>query len=803
MYRWLAPGTLALSLGFVALVEPNLVLASESRADAERVIDQVQATVGDIQKKAVAVTRSPTSAEERIAAGEILLRNRDWERAIQTFCQVAELYTQGKAAEPARADAEFLLGEAYLSSEQYLSAKREFINIARNGSRAPYDAYAGRALSRLVDISLRTNSPGVLEAIDAILPGLATTDSSGSMQYARAKFYFAKADYGRTREAVAQVPANSNYLHQAQYLLGVAMTKEVKPASTPELKGQGVLPTKSDSTSAHAFGGYSVAIEQFRVVTHLLTDTAERKHVVDLAWMAIGRLQYESGNMLDSVDAYSHIGRSSPEFSTMLYEMAWVYAQLGDYQRAQRALEVLAITDPQKLELSDGSLLRADLMLRSGQFDNALALYQGVRDCFEPMREEVDQFVRANSDAAIYYDQLVADVPDVGQGHNSKLSPLVVTWVREEADNNRTLSVIDDVARSRDLVKRSRRLVSQLTALLASPTRANAFPELRAAIESTLVATNRISGARLLLANGLDDVAQENVPAELKRIRTERRALIKRIAQLPVLPADFMRRTSSGENQWNLLSQQLQRLTLEVDKLQAIINGLSRVMKETDQHGVQVDPTSRQRFLAEIQANEQDLNGYRERISGYRDAVDLGRVQNGLGDVQYIDDARVRVRFRELITQEMSLVAKGSDSKDATTFARSAQPTLLRAAAVDNELDGILQSIEAQTAEHAQQLQAIVVKESEAIEQNARQLEDLDQQSRLLVGVVAMKNFAQVGDRLKGIVLRADVGIVQQAWEVREEQRTRVVNLQRERAREEQNLNDELREVLDDAEGAL
>ncbi len=58
----------------------------------------------------------------------------------------------------------------------------------------------------------------------------------------------------------------------------------------------------------------------------------------------------------------------------------------------------------------------------------------------------------------------------------------------------------------------------------------------------------------------------------------------------------------------------------------------------------------------------------------------------------------------------------------------------------------------------------------------------------------------EVRDKLKSIVLRADVGIVQQAWEVREEQRTRVLNLQRERAREEQSLNDELREVLDDAE---
>ncbi len=803
MFRCLASATLAVLLGLSVLIEPTPVRAADPRADAERAVDQVQASIGDIRAHSAAVLSPSTSAEERIAAGEILLRNRDWERAIQTFCQVKELYTQGKAAEPARADAEFMLGEAYLRSEQHLSAQREFLDIARSGARAPYDAYAGRSLSRLVDISLRTNMAGGTSAIDAILPGLPAADTSGSMQYARAKYYYAKSDYGKAREAVAQVPTNSNYLHQAQYLLGVVMTKEAKATSSREQGNAAAQKTAASTNATRTPGAYSAAIEQFRAVTRLSSDTADRRHVVDLAWMAVGRLQYESGNMLDSVDAYSHIGRTSPEFSTMLYELAWVYAQLGDYQRAQRALEVLSITDPQKLDLSDGSLLRADLMLRSGQFEKALALYQGVKDRFEPMREEMDQFLRVNSDAAAYYDQLVADVPEVGQAHSSKLSPIVVTWVREEAEHNRTLSVIDDVARSRDLVKRSRRLVSRLTALLASPTRANAFPELKSIIETALVATNRISGARLILANGLDNVAREEVPADLKRVRTERRSLMKRLAQLPVLPGDFMRRTAAGENQWNLLSQQLQRLTLEVDRLQAIINGLSRVMRETDQHGVQVDPATRQRFLAEIQANEQDLNGYRERVAGYRDAVDMGRVQNGLGDAQYIDDARVRVRFRELIAQEMNLVARGGDSAEATAFARSAQPVLARAASVDEQLDNILQGLELETGQRAQKLQATVVQESESIEQNARQLEDLDQQARLLVGVVAIRNFAQVSDRLKGVVLKADVGIVQQAWEVREEQRTRVVNLQRERAREEQSLNDELREVLDDAEGAL
>ena len=62
-----------------------------------------------------------------------------------------------------------------------------------------------------------------------------------------------------------------------------------------------------------------------------------------------------------------------------------------------------------------------------------------------------------------------------------------------------------------------------------------------------------------------------------------------------------------------------------------------------------------------------------------------------------------------------------------------------------------------------------------------------------------MRNFGLVRDRLKNLVLRADVGITQQSWEVREDQITRVRTLQRERNREEKVLREELNEVLDDA----
>ena len=130
-----------------------------------------------------------------------------------------------------------------------------------------------------------------------------------------------------------------------------------------------------------------------------LTFGGAQKQVIDLSWLAIGRLFYEADQFVQAVQAYNHIDRTSPEFGTMLYELAWVYVRLSDVDRAQRALEVLAIAEPNSQNIADGSLLRGDLMLRAGRFDKSLKVYEGVRSTYDPMREKVDAFLGSTSDS--------------------------------------------------------------------------------------------------------------------------------------------------------------------------------------------------------------------------------------------------------------------------------------------------------------------------------------------------------------------------------------------------------------------
>jgi tetratricopeptide (TPR) repeat protein len=485
----------------------------------------------------------------------------------------------------------------------------------------------------------------------------------------------------------------------------------------------------------------------------------------------------------------------------MLYELAWVYVRVGDYQRAERALEILSVAAPDTLDVADSALLRADLMLRSGRFARALEAYEEVRDRFEPARERVDAFLAATTDPAVYYDRLVEEGLDTGSG--IKLPDLALDWVRQEARGERVFAVIDDVTHARDVLKRSRRLASKLNAVLAAPSRSRAFPELKAELQKTDGLINQLALARHAIAIGLEDVTSAAFSGELGQVRAERRELMVRLAANPVTPADFLRREEQGSRSWNQASQALQRVTLEADRLQAVINGLRRVLDEADKHGVTRDAASRARFQAEVEANERDLAVYRARIDAYRQDVETGRVQVGFGDRRYAEDERIRHRFAELLDKEIALLAQAQPNNDVVEYTRSVGPVLAEAATLEHSLEQTLAGLEAKVQAGAEQLQRLVDEESLRIDQYTQKLDALDQHARLLVGEVAMRSFGNVRDHLKGIVLRADVGIVQQAWELREEQQGRLQDLQRQRGLEEQNLDDELREVFDDAGEAL
>jgi hypothetical protein len=237
---------------------------------------------------------------------------------------------------------------------------------------------------------------------------------------------------------------------------------------------------------------------------------------------------------------------------------------------------------------------------------------------------------------------------------------------------------------------------------------------------------------------------------------------------------------------------------MEVDSLQATVNGLRRLLSDGPQQGVARDPASIQRFQAELDANAKDLARYREGVAEVRREIDMGRAQIGLGDSRYQSDAAARDQFRELFEREVQLASAGAGGSSAQRAGQLMLPVVAQMKQAESQLSGSIEDINTQVAARSGELRGKLDAERANLANYQQQLDALDNDARNVVGHVAQRNFGLVRDKLRGIVLRADVGITEQAWEVREEELSRVRGLQSERARQEQILDEELKEVRDD-----
>lgn len=780
-------GGAALLLGLFGPTRAAHALDSaEAVQVANRQISAAQGGLGNIQQALNKAKQGERTPEQRIADATLLMGSKDYARAANTLNAVIEKFPDHPTAYP---DGLRLLGETYFLDGQFLSARRVFKRIVseQNPRFGPYQV---KALRRLVDIAMRRQDYSDLDDIFAAMDRVPPAAVGSGLAYARAKALYLRKDYAGSQSALSSVDSQSEFAHQARYMLGVIAVKQATPAPVKLEDGQEPPPVPPQR--------YANAINLFTQVTQLPADTPEHRKVVDQAWLAIGRLFYESDQWNQAVQAYNHIDRTSPEFSVMLYELAWVYVRLGDVDRAQRALEVLAIADPESENLADGALLRGDLMLRAGQFAKSLKVYEGVRDRYEPMREKVDAFLGSTSDPAVYYDKLSALDTDT-LGTDSELPPVALEWAREAEDGPAAFAVIDDVSECRQLIKESNEMIERLNTVLNSPNRVRAFPELKAAQEQATALLNRTGIARLALGQGLDDVDDDAFSGDLGAARQERRSLEARLRRVPISDADFRKRDAQATKQWNKASQAIQRLTLQVDQLQAIVNGLRRLLKEGPSQGVVRDPASVERLQQELVENERDLALYRKQMEELRRLVRAGKIQVGFGDQRFIEDAQVRKAHRDALAREVGLLAQGAGGGDSAAYARRIQPLLNKADAADSKADAALAELEQQVAARTTGVKEQVATETKNIVGYTVRLDELDDQARLVVGEVAMRNLGLVRDRLKNIVMRADVGITEQAWEVREEQITRVRALQVERAREDRLLREELQEVLDDS----
>jgi TolA-binding protein len=765
----------------VAAAVPSLAEA-QSLGEVQRQLAHIEddaRQLGTIPLRASQL-RSATYVEERLTDGELFLRLKDYVRASIIFTDIVDNHKKHRA----HSDALYLLGESLFHAGDYLGARRRFRIIIDRAGEGAYRPYVQRALGRLIEIAIHIRDFDRVEEYFQKLSRMPTQPAEASAAYFRAKYLFSRAVPGdpatgegappgpaqgvdlalleEARRTFAGVGPASPYHIQARYFIGVIHTLR---AELPE------------------------AIAAFQAVRQVQASGAEQQRVAHLAHLALGRLYYETNRIPLAVEAYHAVPRTSPLFDTALYEAAWAYIRLGDSTRAERALEVLSVAVPESPHIPDAQLLRGNLLLRNGRLDDANRVFVEIRDRFAPVRRQLEQMIADKEDVQAYFRQLVRH--NLAAFDAAALLPDDARrWAAVDGDMDRALTALRDLSQARQLLAETRELVLRLDAAVSAPNRRNVFGDLRRHQELVTGIRNRLAQVRRALMAIEDSRTRGGAGGELGQVRAERRRIEATLGQMPTGANDFAMRDDAVRGRYKGLERELKSLQVELLGIEARVTATERYLSDT---ASERDPQGLQAVRRELEQQRGAVDGYRERIAELGRLVEAAKLQVGVGDAQHQRDDQLRRQYNDLVARERQLLA-------AAGMQRAADLDGLfgRVAKVESHLDAHEAKVEAIADQRLAELGKVLAEERTNLESYRQRLAELEDESEVVVGGIALESYNAVRKRFYDLILRADVGRIDVAWSRREEHRTRVDLLTRERSRELQALDEEFREIMDE-----
>jgi tetratricopeptide (TPR) repeat protein len=765
-----------LAFGLFASAAPEV--AAQDVTAANREVSELESDTQRLMATRVRPhdLKSSTFVEERLTDGELYLRLEDYLRAAILLMDVVEHYPTHRAYP----EALFLLGESLFFAGDYLGARKRYAEVIDRSSEPAFSPHLQMSLSRLIEIAIHTRDFREVDGYFARLEALPSSTLSVTTAYFRAKYLYNRAV---PVDDVLNAPANAAIRGIDQGPLEQARKGFIAIPGGTEFS----LRSKYFVGTIHTLRGeYLDAIAAFHgVLGHEPANEPERL-VVELTYLALGRLYYETEQPEQAIEAYRAIPQTSVHFGEALYELAWTYIRMGDAIQAERALELLAVAAPESPLNADGKVLRGDLLARTGRYDEAEVVFDEVRETFGPIRDELARKRQEHPDLHAYFRKVVRENLD----HfdiDDFIPESARRWIDLEGDYERALEVLADLSEAKQLVSETDELAQRITAVLSAPNRVSVFSDLRRQRERTTGLRNRAARARGTLIN-TEAQARGNRQGEVARIRSRRQELQAAVMKMPVETEDFIDRDLDKLGEYRLAERELQGLRVEILGLEARVvasrTGLASVDPE------KVDPNA---LRAQIDQHEADIQQYEEQLTWIRRRLEVGRLHVGVGDKRYQADDAERSKFIELVNRERELAGSGGPAYNAA---------FSRVAAVERQLDQRDAEVAAMVRRRVSGMLAVVNEETANLARYRAALGSLEGETEDVVGAITYLNFNRVHERFYDLVLRADLGKIDVSWARREDHRLRIDALTRERARELQALDDEFRDVMDEGQGS-
>lgn len=676
----------------------------------------------------------------------------------------------------------FYLAESLFQKGDRGAARGYYERITARGNVA--SRYYQPALARLIEIAIAqkddTNVGQYTAALDQVSPGLRLP----LVPYIRGKLAYSQ---DKPDEAVAyfqDVPKGSDYELQAAYYLATTyiLKKDVQRAT-----------------------------DIFTDLIGKKPRTANDRRVIELSQLALGRLYYERDQASKSIDSYLLVDRRSELFPDALYEVAWVYVKGKQYDKALRALELLALSDPASTKTPTVRILEGNLRIRKAQmvrgaqiqgtldnqqtddpateYDKAARVFTETHDMYMPSYTALAQMVDSNADPAQYLQQIAGRSEHVFQAV-APMPEAAVQYMRDEPEVQRVVAVETDLGDITASLAQTEATIARLEGVLAAADSTAVYPALA-------TRRSRIAEIQDSLMRIRSDLAEQMLrlvdgSGELGQLSARRKQLYASYAAAPNAERAAAEHLAQHQAQYDAIEGSVADVDGVIGATQAIAVALRKYASDTPEF-----PASQKTTVTDaLDEAARDAQAIENELDALHKELQIGRDLAGIGD----EAAAARAARKQLQdaedAEDKALADRAAGSRDRDKAQKLAALSG-RAARIAAALDQDDRQIEALVAQGLQEVRAMLAQEKANLAACKAELGDYEAEARSLGSGVLAASEQTVKAKLYDIVIRTDVGNVDVSWSQKEDVDDDLKRLNLSRQRELKQLRDEFKDILD------
>ncbi len=464
------------------------VPADPELAQLHKRLQSVAATVQTAN--AIASKQQAQSAEflaERLTLGQLLLQEHAGERAAILFLDILENYPDTVAAVQSR----FYLGEALIQLDMPDWAVECFAEMLRNPKSAA-KRLQQKSIAHLLDLSYPRRESGF-----ARNPGVSATPElrarlrslglptvmpppKGAMSpdNARKLVGWVKSIAAESREPVLRYSYGRYLYLTANHKAAIEELDALAPKGRPAAKVDELLAIRAGylaAASSLSLGQFEDALSRFSNLTQVRVKGLQARRIVELAWMAIGRVLHDLGDYERAMAAYRQIGRASPMYIEASYELAWTLLRAD---RLGSLDHVLTLSDEGPIG-SELKLLRGKIKIRQRAWKAAEEEFESLRKEFRQSAERLGQSLTVGEDATSYFAAVTVHERDAFS-LGSLLPGSAVPIARQLPRTHQAEVLARDVGSLQRELAETEDLLARLTEVMQSRDRARLFTDLGA-----------------------------------------------------------------------------------------------------------------------------------------------------------------------------------------------------------------------------------------------------------------------------------------------------------------------------------